>query len=198
MRMRSVLCFMLILLTAQTPAFAQDAEETSYVPGKILWPEAGRVEVDGAGKFLLDFCCYGSGLEVADYRDVEVLIEELPQSIQDTGLTEGRIRTRLESRFTSVGLSPLNRRLDRSADHFLYVGFGGYGNAFDLNLAFVREVSYFLPNPTGERYLAHYKFARTWPTGTIGTHSGNAGFILESLDEHLDKFVNEYLMANAP
>ncbi len=38
--------------------------------------------------------------------------------------------------------------------------------------------------------------AATWETGSLGTHGGDAGFILQAVAEHTDKFVNEYLRVN--
>ena len=39
-------------------------------------------------------------------------------------------------------------------------------------------------------------FASTWDIGSFGTHGGNAGYILQSVSEHLDRFVLEYLRVN--
>ena len=38
--------------------------------------------------------------------------------------------------------------------------------------------------------------ASTWDTATYGTHGGNAGFILQSVSEDMDRFVLEYLRVN--
>ena len=39
-------------------------------------------------------------------------------------------------------------------------------------------------------------FAQTWRTGEIGTHGRDAGYILQGISEHLDKFIVEYLRVN--
>ena len=38
-------------------------------------------------------------------------------------------------------------------------------------------------------------YAETWSTGGIAI--GNSGFIMQSLSENIDQFINEYLRANA-
>ena len=38
--------------------------------------------------------------------------------------------------------------------------------------------------------------ATTWESGSFGTHGDDPGFIVQSLSEHLDKFLVEYLRVN--
>ena len=44
--------------------------------------------------------------------------------------------------------------------------------------------------------MIHNRKTDKWNTTSYGTHSGNAGFILQSVSEHLDRFVLEYLRVN--
>ena len=39
--------------------------------------------------------------------------------------------------------------------------------------------------------------ATTWGVGSTGTHSRNPNFILSSVSQHTDKFIDEYLRVNA-
>ncbi len=39
-------------------------------------------------------------------------------------------------------------------------------------------------------------YATTWESGNYGMHSGDAGFILQAVSEHLDRFLLEYLRVN--
>ena len=39
-------------------------------------------------------------------------------------------------------------------------------------------------------------FAATWNTGSYGTYSGDAGYIMQFVSEQLDRFILEYLRVN--
>ena len=69
------------------------------------------------------------------------------------------------------------------------------GFAFKVEVEFRREAKLILPVPEGMDPLEGP--ATTWRTGTIGTHGGDASFILSSLSLHVDKFIDEYLRVNA-
>ncbi len=49
-----------------------------------------------------------SGLETANYKHVAVVVEGLPADARRIGLTKDRIRTRVELRLRSAGLTPGN------------------------------------------------------------------------------------------
>lgn len=38
----------------------------------------------------------------------------------------------------------------------------------------------------------------TWQRNTFGTHGGRASFVMESVRQFLDEFVNDYLRVNGP
>ena len=83
---------------------------------------------------------------------------------------------------------------DAAARPYLYVRVGVLvsenrrGGAFNVEVVFKKYLRDGVSEQNG--------FAVTWDTGSYGTHSGNAGFILQSLSEHLDRFVLEYLRVN--
>ena len=63
------------------------------------------------------------------------------------------------------------------------------GLAFSARVEFVKIV-----RDLGEHDFTT-GFAPTWQTGSYGT--GNAGFIMSALAEHIDEFIDEYLRVNA-
>ncbi len=130
-----------------------------------------------------------SGLETANYKSVEVLIESLNTDARSIGLTEDRLRTRVELRLRSAGLTPVNPRFSLELPH-LYVNINVIGDAFSILVEYRRQVDFI----TGNRQYRY--LATTWRYGNAGTHGRDAAYITNALDEVLDKFLNEYLKAN--
>ena len=83
---------------------------------------------------------------------------------------------------------------DAEALPYLYVRVGVLvsenrrGGAFNVEVVFKKYLRDGVSEQNG--------FAVTWDTGSHGTHGGNAGYILQSVSEHLDRFVLEYLRVN--
>ena len=139
---------------------------------------------------------FSSGLEVDDYRRVKVVVEGPPEAITRIGLTEERIRTRVELRLRALNLTPLSEEDPRG--EFLYVSVNGVGRAYSIHVEFVRDVTYFVAD-SGLTYTALRSLAASWTSGgSTGTHGDDPTFVLNSLDQYLDQFLNEYLKANAP
>ena len=40
------------------------------------------------------------------------------------------------------------------------------------------------------------EFVTVWDTGLVGTHGGDAQFVLGQISQHMDLFLTEYLRAN--
>ena len=93
-----------------------------------------------------------------------------------------RIQTLAESRLRAA------RLYDALARHYLYVRVGVLGSAFHIEVSFQKLLRDDVSEKNG--------IAATWYDGSLGTHGGNAGFILQGVSEHLDKFVLEYLRVN--
>ena len=70
----------------------------------------------------------------------------------------------------------------------LYVRVGVFGGAFHIKVSFKKRLRDDVSEKNG--------IAETWDTGSLGTHGGNGGFILQGVSEHLDRFVLEYLRVN--
>ncbi len=128
-----------------------------------------------------------SGLETANYKYVAVTVEELPADAGSIGLTEDRIQTRVELRLRLAGLTPGNRKKQET---HLYVNVNVGRNVFSILVQYERKVNF----TAGNRQYS--SLARTWQSGSAGTHGRDAAYITNALDEVLDKFLNEYLKAN--
>jgi len=129
-----------------------------------------------------------SGLETANYKYVAVVIERLSADAGSLGLTEDRIRTRVELRLRSAGLTPGNDITKNLASLYVNVNVGG--SAYSAAVEYKRQVIFITGNRR-YRYLA-----TTWESASIGTHARSAVYIMNALDQNLDKFLNEYLKAN--
>ncbi len=122
-------------------------------------------------------------------RPIRLVVEDLSDDAADIELTEERIQTLAESRLRAA------RLYDDSALHRLYVRVGVLvseknrdGGTFTVSVQYAKVL---YDSVSGEVGLAD-----TWHTGSYGTHSGDAGYIMQSLSEHLDRFVLEYLRTN--
>ena len=115
-----------------------------------------------------------------------MVVEGLPDGAADIDLTEERIQTLAESRLRAA------RMYDAAAlPYFLYVRVGVQnrrGGAYNIEVSFSKYLRDGVSDQNG--------FAATWDTGSYGTYGGDAGFILQSVSEHLDRFVLEYLRVN--
>ena len=98
------------------------------------------------------------------------------------GLTVDRIGTLAESRLRSA------RLYDADAVSWLFVRVNVAGSAFSLSLEY-KKLLY-------DAVSGETNYATTWDVGGTGTHSGNAGLILQSLSEQLDGFILGYLRVN--
>ncbi len=130
-----------------------------------------------------------SGLETANYKYVAVVVEGLAADERRIDLTEDRIRNRVELRLRSAGLTPGNDVTQNDA--WLYVIVAVAGKAFHTSVEYQRRVEF----TTGNRRYRH-NAAVTWFSGSTGTHGDNAAYIMNGLDQLLDKFLNAYLKVN--
>ena len=129
-----------------------------------------------------------SGLETANYKYVAVVIEGLDADERRLGLTKDRIRNRVELRLRSAGLTPgTDSRENRTA---LYVNVNATKTAYIISVEYQRPVDFTTGN---QQYRS---LAGTWQSSSVGTHVRSGAVIMNTLDQHLDKFLNEYLKAN--
>ena len=86
------------------------------------------------------------------------------------------------------------RLYDAEAEPYLYVRVGVLLAENRRTGAYSIEVSYnkLLFDPR----LVESNLAETWDLGSYGMHGADANYVLQSLSEHLDGFILEYLRIN--
>ena len=147
-------------------------------------------------------------LWVEDYEHLTIFVENVGTEAEDLGLTRDRIQTETELRLRQAGISPSDAfvidgfelplpSLDvvvgkDVVDYHLNVQIRVVGTYFRVAVAFKRFASYALPD--GE-------FARGYMTSWERTSSGafdegDGDYVIGSLDQVLDTFLDEYLKAN--
>ena len=148
---------------------------------------------------------------------LRILVEELGSDAEEIGLHKEAIQNVLEIRLRGARLFnttviedptvPLGFRVDiekmqklqqRAARLFpslqapllttLYTNINVVGPAFSIRLAHHKQV-------TDKRSGVDWTVA-TWHIGSTGTHGGHAGYILNTLGEHVDQFLIEFLRVN--
>ena len=101
----------------------------------------------------------------------------------EIGLTDERVKTIAESRLRAARLYGSSAWAT-----YLYVNVNVVGRAFSSSVGY-------------RKWLKDVEFdlggvAETWNTSLAGTHGGDAGYILQSVSEQMDRFVAEYLRVN--
>ncbi len=201
MRIRMMPFFVLAVLFA-VPVFGQDDAVNRPVPsydGRIFG-ETDDIRVDAEGVSALLAAPPGSGLEVDRLRDIKLVVAALPNGLREIGLTEDQIRTRLESRLRSINLRPLPE--DEARPEWLSVEINGVGSAYRIDLLFKRRAFNYLTVPTDVFVPTDVEVAMftseavTWSIGSVGNHGGDMNFVLNSVDRHLEQFLEAYLAAN--
>lgn len=114
-----------------------------------------------------------------------VLVENLPQGAQDIGLTRERIQTVTELKLRREGLIA---KFDYASPYF-YVAINVSGLAFNVLVSVEDWV-------TLERDKTILCRAKTWLTGTTGTHGRDSEYIIGGLERLIDSFLNDYYKAN--
>ena len=116
---------------------------------------------------------------------MDLLVEDYGDDAgwKDSGLTVDRLQTMAESRLRAARLYDATAFLP-----LLYVNVNVVGRGFSLNVNYQK----WLYDPVSDESF----YATTWIIGGAGTHSGDAGFILQGLSEYLDRFILAYLRVN--
>ena len=119
-------------------------------------------------------------------RPMRLVVEGLYPDVQASGLTEERIQLAAESRLRAARL--YTESMEKANLTHLYININVVGRAHSVSVAYRRWVTDPVNNSEGP--------ATTWDTGSTGTHSGDASFIIQDLSRHLDKFLANYLRVN--
>ena len=143
----------------------------------VLAAPAGAVEkVTELDRFELWYGC----------QPVFLVVEGLPDSAKAIGLSTSRIETAVRSRLRSARIYSAERPWPRP---YLYVNVNVLGAAFGHRLELNKWVK---DEASGEEGRA-----ATWRRGGIGTHGESASFVLSTIGEFTDLFIDEYLRVNA-
>ena len=176
--MRHLVLCVLAAWIAPALTYAQENTPTEPQDPHALARELGLEDVeesddDARKRFKLFNRCAPLGLIVNDLSDDAEAID----------LTMGRVRTMAESRLRAARLYD-----ETSAYAYLRVYIAVRGEAVYL------EVS--LEKILHDSVSDWYEFAMTWRVVSLGTHGGDAGFVLQHLSESLDESILEYLRVN--
>ena len=119
---------------------------------------------------------------------MRLIVEDLDSDAEQIGLTEVSLRNAAESRLRSAGLYSdyATRSDDFGFRSYLYLNVNILDRAFGISLEFRKVVV----DTFGEPGLA-----TTWNSGSTGTHS-SAAFVVNSVSQHLDRFLTAYLRVN--
>lgn len=128
-------------------------------------------------------------------RKVRLFSGGLSEDAEKIGLTRESIETTVRSRLRGARI--YNEELG-SELAFLFVHVDVFSNAFNIRLEFNKFVS-FMPIMNHLGTIVHpggRSTVSTWDTGGMGTHGNNPQFILQTLGQYTDIFIDEYLHVN--
>jgi hypothetical protein len=144
-------------------------------------------QVAGAQSQKQEFSVSESGLEAPGYKTVQILI--IGNGLDKIGLTEERIRTKCELRLRQANLNPIPKA--KLPLHYLGISVTVADGAFAIQVEFTRPVTFMV---NGKEY---WTLGTTWERNSAGTHGRDPEYVIQTLDRHLDDFLNDYLKANA-
>ena len=117
-----------------------------------------------------------------DCEPMDLIVERFSQDATEIGLTEEAVTSAVRSRLRAARLF--------DADNTSYL----YANVFVVGPAFSVRVSYY--KLMRDFASGEISTVSAWGTASTGTHGRDSGFILSSVSEHTDRFLDEYLRVN--
>ena len=116
---------------------------------------------------------------------MNLVVESLTSDASDIGLSDEMIQTAVESRLRSARLY----RSEVAFIPYLYVNVHVVGRSFSITLEY-RKILY-------DADFAHASgAATTWKLRSVGTHGGDAAYIVSAVSQDMDKFIVEFLRVN--
>ena len=116
---------------------------------------------------------------------VSLVVEDLNDEAKSIGLLESRIETVVRSRLRGARIYD-----DDSSLGYFYVNVNVSGPAFSVSISLAKWVEDIISREWG--------LVKTWDVGVTGTHGGSdSQFILSTVGEYTDHFVDEFLRVNA-
>ena len=113
---------------------------------------------------------------------MDLIVVSTSKDTADIRLAEETIATTVRSRLRAA------RLYDASALPFVRVYVQIVGSAFRTDLRYYKMVK--------DLASSHENAATSWSTGSTGTHGRDSGYILSTVSEHTDEFIDEYLRVN--
>lgn len=129
-----------------------------------------------------------TGLEVSNPTRLPILIESLSNDAGKIGLTWDMIRTKCADRFKRINIKLVDTV---GCMTNLYINCNVVGEAYNINLWFIRDVNFTIGAKTYTR-----SSCVTWDMGTTGIHKGDANNIVKNMILLLDQFLADYQKAN--
>ena len=117
-------------------------------------------------------------------RPMGLVVEGLPDDATDISLTEDAIEVAVRSRLRAARLYRTHVGVP-----FLQVDVGVARLSYRIQVDYVKWVR---DHASGED-----RGGTTWSSGSYGTHGRDSGFILSSLSQVINRFIDEYLGVNA-
>ena len=132
-----------------------------------------------------------SGGEVSDFdrfelwnecRPMSLVVENLPDDAAAIGLTMEAIEVAVRSRLRSA------RLYSDDAWAYLYDNVNVVSSGYGIGVKYYKSVM--------DIATKLERRAATWDRGSAGTHAQDPNFILSSVVQHADAFIDEYLRVN--
>lgn len=125
------------------------------------------------------------GLEIYNFKKVNIRIMGLDENAKRIGLTREGIKTKCELRLRRAGLDPSIR-----ISPYLRISVSVVGSCFHVSIQLKRN-TYFIADDNWYQILG-----TTWSHEMDGEHGGTPESMIGAVDECLEKFLTEYLKAN--
>jgi hypothetical protein len=124
---------------------------------------------------------------ISDYKTLPLVVEAIPSNT--VNLLQEAVQSRAELRIRSAGLKPVSD-VGPMPFRYVYINVNINGNAFNVSVQFDQYAVWDSSSKPGDGEVT------TWFASTTGTHGNSSTFILEAVDELMDRFLNTYLKAN--
>ncbi len=132
-----------------------------------------------------------NGLEVKTPNSINVVVESLTSDAREIGLSEKRIRDKVEVMLQKAGIDIISDAEYEQSDYdyYLYANVLVVGDAFNVSIDFKRAVTY----STNKVYAT---YAAVWHQGGSGTHGSSSGYVVDKIEPFMDSFINDFLKTN--
>ncbi len=139
----------------------------------MVAPAGAAEKVSDADRFQLWHDCEPMGL----------VVENLHKDAVDIGLTKDTITVAARSRLRSARLYQAGRGVP-----FLAISVNIVGAAHGILVTYSKWVH--------DRASGLSRGASLWDSASTGTHGGDPHYVLSSVNQHVDRFIDEYLRVN--